>query len=344
MPNNPSFLISQYTPGIYPAVLTDYDEVSGLYGNYYLFSFEIQLNDFQKVTAYYKTSTKFVHTSPRGPSSFYRFLSDPFYSGIMKRNIEGKVSYSSTETPAMFTKEEFDLLQVRVGRHAQQPYASTKEFVYKGILRCGECGGKLGVDEKWQVICPECKEKFNKGKNVVACPKCGTKIEDMKKPTILHYLFYYCINHRKKHNCSQKSVEVAKLEDQIDQELIFYKLPESFRDWAVKYLNENNESDTVKQELIRQRLHKEHQGCLTALDSLLKLKISADNVDGSLISEDEYESQRKDLIGKRDSLLEQIKAADDRQVNWMDLSVKTFDFACNARFWLENGNRDKLKA
>ena len=289
---------------------------------------------------HYKTrQSRKLGGKPMSQSAFYRFLSDPFYKGVMRRKMAGVISFSDTDITTMFTKEEFDLLLIRVGRHAQQPYVSTKEFAYRGILRCGECHGKLGVDEKWQVICTNCKEKFNKGKDVIACPSCHTRIEDMKNAKILHYLFYYCINHRKRHNCSQGGVEVKKLEDQIDEQLIFYKIPVSFRDWAIKYLNENHDFDHVNQELIRQKLHKEHQNCLTAIDNLLKLKISPDNVDGNLITEVEYENQRKDLLNKRDSLLEQIKAADAHQSQWLELSEKTFDFACNARYWLEHGDK-----
>lgn len=163
---------------------------------------------------------------PMSQSAFYQFLSDTFYKGVMKRKIEKVLSYSPTDTTPMFTKDEFDLLQARIGKHAQQPYVSTKVFAYRGILRCGQCEGKLGVDEKWQVICTNCKLKFNKGKEVSACPQCHTEIEDMKNAKILHYLFYYCIKHRKhRESCSQGSVEVKKLEEQINAQLIFYKIP-----------------------------------------------------------------------------------------------------------------------
>ena len=265
-------------------------------------------------------------------ATFYRFLSDPFYYGLMVRK-EGQVM--GRHTP-MFTKDEFDLLQIRLGRKGK-PHRTDHEYPYKSVLKCGECGGAITAQEKWQIICPFCKKKFHKGKLTDSCPKCHIKIEDMTNPKVLHYIYYGCTKQIHP-NCTQKDIEIRNLEKTIDEELTKFEIPKEFTDWAIKYLNEVNVVTENDQNEVAKHLHNQYEGCLLQIQSLLNLKTRPDNADGSLLSEEEYATQRKQLMEQKETIATQMKKADESVNNWVSLTEETFKFACYARYWFANGD------
>jgi len=122
-------------------------------------------------------------------SAFYRIISDPFYYGLMVRK-EGQVM--GTHEP-MLEKKDFIALQMRIGKWNKNQ--SEINLPYRGLIKCGECGGSICAQEKWQIICSGCKHKFHRGKRE-QCPNCKLKIMDMVKPKVLHYVYYGCTRKR----------------------------------------------------------------------------------------------------------------------------------------------------
>lgn len=269
---------------------------------------------------------------PMGRSSFYKFLVDPYYYGLMVRS-EGETFGNH---PRMFTKDEFDRMQIILGRKGR-PQVTKHEFAFKEVLHCGECGGSITCEEKWQIICPVCKTKFHKGKKTIKCNKCNTLIEEMKNPKILHYIHYHCTKKINK-NCSQGTIPLDKLEKQVDIELKRYEISEKFKDWAIEHLNELNDKETDDRELVRGNIKDSYDDCVKKLDNLLKLKISPQNTNGNIISDEEYASKRKYLLQEKENLLEKINDTNQRINNWHELSVKTFNFVCYARYWFAKGD------
>jgi len=285
----------------------------------------------------YRTrKTKRQGGKPLAKSAWYRFLGDPYLYGLMVRK-EGQVKH--THKPVL-SKEEFDRLQILVGRKGK-PRMCKHEFAFKEVLKCGSCGGSITAEERWQIICPVCKTKFHKGKDTVKCKGCGILIEKMKNPTILHYIHYHCT---KKINpsCSEGSIQLNELENQVDKELQKYEISETFRDWAIEYLNELNQSEVQDREIIRGNAKVAYDDCVKKLDNLLNLKISPQNVNGSVISDEEYTRRRTVLMAEKEDLQIKLNETNQRINNWMELSEKTFNFACYARYWFANGDL-KLK-
>lgn len=158
---------------------------------------------------------------------------------------------------------------------------------------------------------------------------CGLKL--------LHYIYYRCTKRVHK-NCSQGCITLGKLEQKVDETLKRFEIPEEFKDWAIKYLNELNDHEVQDRETVRHNFKDAYDDCVNKLDNLLKLKISPQNSDGSVVSEEEYASQRKSLLGQKQTLLEKINDTDARQNNWLELSERTFEFARDARYWFANGD------
>ena len=287
----------------------------------------------------YRTrKTRKMGGKPLGKSNFYKILNDPFYFGKMTRS-EGTVM-GDYET--ILTEDQYNLLQARLGSHCSHSFTK-HQFPYKGILKCASCGASITFEEKHQIICNVCKFKFNQGKATVCCPKCKTLIEEMKDAKFLHYVYAHCTK-KKDPNCTQRSIRIEDLEEQIKNELERFEISESFKCWAIKHLNELNNSEVIDREAIRNNQQSAYNDCVKRIDNLLKLKISPQNVNGEVISEEEYMGQRKSLLTEKEELLSKINRTNKRIDNWLDLSEKTFNFACYARYWFENGDlREKTR-
>ena len=276
---------------------------------------------------------KRIGGKPMTRSQIYKTLTDPFYYGEFEYPSGSGIWRQGKHQP-MITKEEFDRVQQLLGRKGR-PRPRTRTFAYTGLLECGECGAAITAEEKFQIICPVCRQKFA-SQNKDACPKCKTLIEEMKNPTLLHYTYYHCTK-RKKTDCSQKSVRVEILEKQIDELLSNIQISERFKDWAIKYLNELNDKETEENEIVLKSLQNVRVDYETRLNNLLKLKISPQNADGQLLNDEEYKKQKELLTIEKNKIDEKLGGNNYMAERWRETAEKTFDFACHARYWFHNG-------
>ncbi len=263
--------------------------------------------------------------------AFYRILRDTFYYGWMVRK-EGETM--GKHTP-MLTKKEFLQLQARIGSWTKNK--SEIDLPYRGLLKCGECHSAIVAQEKWQIVCSNCKYKFHLGNRKI-CPKCFVHIDEMKRAKIRHYIYYGCTK-KKNPDCSQKGhLEINEIDNQIQTELSQYEIPEDFKDWAIKYLNEVHDDEAYRTTIVADNLSKQLKAIVAQKNQLLQLKISPKNLQGELIGEEEYLLQRKSLQEQHESLEEQIQSLNEGQDEYMELTEKTFRFACYAKYWFENGD------
>ena len=275
-------------------------------------------------------------------STIYKIFSDPFYYGDYNYiDSQGNEIVKTGSHEPMITKEEFDRVQILLGRDGK-PRPRTHNFPFTGAIRCGECDAIITAEEKWQIICTSCKYKFDTQAHPETCPKCNTPIHEMPSPKLLHYQYYHCTK-RRNPKCSQRSLAVDKLEKQIDEILEQITVSERFKDWAIKYLNELNEQEKNDRNIILTNLQKNYSDSVQKLDNLIKLKISPTNTSGGLISDEEFRVQKDALMQDRRNTEEKIKALGIRIENWVDMAEKAFDFASHARFWFANGDLQTKK-
>jgi site-specific DNA recombinase len=270
-------------------------------------------------------------------SGIYRILTNPFYYGWFEYPQGSGNWYKGLHQP-MITIQEYEKVQTLLGRKGR-PRSKNYIFAFTGIIRCGECGAMVTAEEKNQVICTNCKDKFS-SHNQFQCPKCETLIEKMKNPTILKYVYYHCTK-RKNPSCSQGSIEVKALEKQIDQLLSRIHISESFKNWAIKYLKEENKREVNSREVIISSKRRAYDGCLKKLNNLFELKISPSNTNGSLLSDEEYARRKAELLKEKARLEEILNDTSDRVERWLDAAEKTFDFACYAREWFAKGSPEE---
>ncbi len=282
---------------------------------------------------------KSIGGKPMQRSQLYEVFADTFYYGEYEYP-EGSGNWYKGKHEPMIAKEEFDRVQIllgRKGRHRPQKH----NFPLTGIIRCGACGAMVTAEEKWQIICPSCKHKFA-SKDKDACPNCKIPITKMVKPTILHYNYYHCT---KKVNpkCTQKSIAADKLEKQVDEVLKSIGISELFKQWAIKHLNQLNEEEVTHHTAAISSLQNAYNDCIKRLDNLVKLKISPQNSDGSLLSDDEFKSQKTAIMQEKISLEDKLKRVGQRVNNWVETAEKTFDFALHARYKFMTGSPDEKR-
>lgn len=271
---------------------------------------------------------------PMCRSQMYRVFTDPFYYGEFEFPIKSGRWFQGKHKP-MITREEFDRAQVLLGRPGR-PRPHNRPFSYTGIIYCGECGSMVTAEEKWQVVCSICKFKFS-SKHRTSCPKCKTEVTEMKCPKIRHYVYYHCTKCKNK-LCSQPSIQEFELEKQIKDILSKIQISERFKHWAIKHLNELNEQEVGTQAAAIRNNQDAYNNVVKQINNLVALKISPQNSDGTMLSDEEFKEQKATLMKEKEELNKKIHGDDSRIDEWVELSEKTFNFAIHAQYWFEKGD------
>jgi hypothetical protein len=152
----------------------------------------------------------------------------------------------------------------------------------------------------------------------------------MQKPHFLAYTYYHC-GKSKNPSCTQRCVSSETLEKQIDHFLSRIQISDRFKDWAIKHLHVLHEKELTFRDSIIQTQQKAYQECVRRIDNLITLKTAPHNADGSLLSDEEYGRQRMALLKEKSALEEMLRDAGHLVEKCLELSEKSFDFACTAR-------------
>jgi hypothetical protein len=121
------------------------------------------------------------------------------------------------------------------------------------------------------------------------------------------------------------------MEKQISDYLARISISKEFKDWAIKYLHELHTKERGLRKDIIQAQQKAYQECVRQIDSLVNLKTSSGNQDGSLLSDMEYGQRRGRLMKEKAGLEELLNDAGHRIEQQLKLSEQTFEFACTAQ-------------
>jgi hypothetical protein len=159
----------------------------------------------------------------------------------------------------------------------------------------------------------------------------------MVKPTIRLYTYYHCTKSAN-HACNQKSISAVDLERQIVAFLNRIQISEDFKAFAYKYVHELHEKEKNSRNDILKSQQKAYSDCISRLDCLIKLKTTPGNNDGHLLSDDEYWSQRTEILKEKSRLEELLRDTGYRVEHSLRLTEQTFDFARNAGLWFASGD------
>lgn len=222
-------------------------------------------------------------------------FSNLFYIGWFEWS--GKIYTNGNHKP-MITSEEYDRAQIILGRKGK-PRSQTHDFAYTGQIICEVCGSMYTASEKKKIII-------------------GTG--ELKT-----YTYYHCTKKKKEVDCDQVPMTLQELEEQIDVELERYTILPKFQEWALEILNKNNDKEIEERTKIYETRHKSLTETQKELDTLTKMRYR------ELIDDETFIKERDELKGKIAKLTNNLRETESRADKWLELTEKTFNFACYAR-------------
>lgn len=194
--------------------------------------------------------------------------------------------------PAMITMEEYDRVQVLLGRRGLPRLASRKQFALRGFIRCGECNCLVTAESK--------KKQLANG--------------DIRLHT-----YYHCTGKRK--GCSQKSVYVK--EDELYKDVLNlldgYELVPKLYDWAMGAFRDMAEQEVADRNNTQVMQNNTITSLQAQLDKLL------DMVTRGLIAEDDYKAKNITLRADLKRLQDEQADTAHRVRNWYEVASDTFE-------------------
>ena len=243
--------------------------------------------------------------NPVALSSLYRVFINEFYTGAF---IWSQDVYEGKHKP-MITVEEFDKAQIILGRKGK-PRNQVHESAFTGLVTCGECG------------------------SMVTC----TVKKKIEKTTgeLKTYVYYNCTKKKKDENgkrfCKQRPVRLEDFESQVEIELERYTILPKFQEWALEILNKRNDQEIQERTKIYEQQQKAYNDTQRQLDTLTQMRYR------ELIDDEEFVKERDTLKGQLTKLKLQLNSTENRAKTWLDLTEKTFNFACYARKAFDKGS------
>ncbi len=239
-------------------------------------------------------------------STIYKMFNNLFYTGMFKWR--GNV-YKGNHKP-MITLEEYDRVQFIMGKEGK-PRSQTHNFAYTGIIRCDCCGSMYTASEKTKII---------------------KKTGDLKT-----FVYYSCTKKKKDIKCYQSPMTLDKLEEQVDIKLERYTILPVFKDWALEILNRDNDKEIEERTKVYETLHKTLTETQKELDTLTKMRYR------ELIDDEAFLKNSEELKTKITKLKSSLRETESRAEKWIELTEKTFNFACYARKEFILGGLDKKR-
>jgi len=230
----------------------------------------------------------------------YILFTNSFYYGEYKY---AEKIYQGKHKP-MITQEEFYYVQKMLGKKGK-PQTRHKNLPYRGIIRCGECGCSITVEQKVKLV----------------------KSENSLKT----YVYHKCTKRKIDVACSQKAISFEELNKQITRELDRITIPQSFLDFALEVLNKDNALEAGNRNILIKNQQKALNECISKIDNLIKLYISPNNANRDFISDEEFKDQKANLVREKASIQNELRKLDERLNEWVDLTEKTFKFATYAK-------------
>jgi hypothetical protein len=250
-------------------------------------------------------------------SAIYAVLGNPFYYGWFEFPLHSGNWNKGAHVP-MVTKEEFDQVQKVMGRTNQpRPRHEERMFAFTGLMKCATCGCSITAQ---------------------------AKVKRCKNGNVHHYVYYNCTKKRYDAGCTEKHVEVKLLHLQIGAILKDIRISEEYRDWAVRHVHEVRKNEAESDSIAIRTKHKECEEVTQQLQSLTLNFTAPSNKARNVIGEQEYQSLKSELLRKKGLLEDELKIKNKAVEQWAELSEQTFDFACYAHLWYENGDEKTKRA
>lgn len=247
---------------------------------------------------------------PISKSQMYIVLLNPFYCG---KFIYGKKLHQGAHKP-MITEVEFDLIQDILQGNAK-PRKFAHDIPLTGLIKCGQCNMMITAE---------------------------THTKKYKNGTSQTFTYYRC-SKKGKYGCTERFLAEDKLEEQVTEYLSHLELPTKFLDWSIKWLNVMNQGQRKEREAKKKAIKIAYEAVLKRIDNLLDLKLDPENIDGSLISNEEFADKKRLLLIEKKKVANAFNLMDKDVDDWTDFAADTFDLAKRAMEKFNKGGSEEKK-
>ena len=237
-------------------------------------------------------SVKFINDmgirSPRFKGKFSksmveRILRNPFYTGQMR--YEGELFPGNHD--AMLSVQEFEEIQRRLSLKKHQKLVK-QEFVYRGLVKCAECG----------------------------CSIVGIR---KIKPTGKLYEYYTCSKRRG--SCSQAPLKPESIDWQVEERLQSVSIDERVWKLCKELLKLHYGQQIEGQVHLREKWEKDMQSIDRRLGKLL------DGYVDETIDKESYSAKKNELLRDKRSLEEKLQDGSESTKHWLLDAEEFFDKA-----------------
>ncbi len=231
--------------------------------------------------------------NPISKSNLYKMFNNVRYAGLVPDPYDSERFYKA-DYPAMITKEEYDRVQVLLGRKGMPRLASRKQFALRGFIRCGVCGGMITAETKTKQI----------------------KSTGLTKT----YTYYHCTG-RKVGGCNQRGANVR--EDDLYRQLLVlldkYEIHPKMLDWTMEAFRDFAGKEAEQRNVVQASQNSAITNTQNQLDRLL------DMATRGLVSDDDFKLKSDSLKGELKQLHEEQGDTAHRIKNWYETATNTFE-------------------
>lgn len=225
-----------------------------------------------------------------GKATIYRILTNPFYYGAIRwRN-------------KVIEPEEFPLDTKHEPTISRELFEKTQEA--------------LGLRNR-----PVGTKQFYSYSNLMKCGVCGGNISAMMAKGHVYYRCTKCLG--------LGYMEQSVVEEQAEKEIAKMSIDDEFYNLALEEVNKANDHELANSEAIREQQQKALSNCQMRLDNLLRLKISHQNKDNELLTDEEFITQKKETLMEMAVIKEKMGDLEQQSQNWFNMCVNYLDFSKN---------------
>ncbi len=252
--------------------------------------------------------------TPISNSAFYRMFRNPFYYGLMVRQVAGELRKKIGNHKPMVTEEEFYKAQEILGEHFRRKQPIELSLGLTGsLIKCACCGCSITTE---------------------------SHVKKYKNGTKQIFTYARCTKHSKKigKNCNQKYVRIEQLSSEVEKVLEKVRISPKFEKWALKQLRLENKCDEKDREKIKKSLLGSLRIIENKLNRLLEVYLESER----LIDKESYLAKKAEYTREKKDIKSEISKIDQRTDTWFELAEKTFDFAKSCLYRYKTGNaKDK---
>lgn len=238
-------------------------------------------------------------------SCLYNVFGNPFYTGYFEWNGQ---RYKG-QHPAMITEREFETAQKIIGREGKHK-PEKHSFPFTGFIRCQECGASVTAE---------------------------TKYKNLKNGNVNSYVYYHCTG--KKGTCSQrKCTKGEDLMPQLRSKIEQISISPDLMEWLRGVLERMTRDEQRGQRTRLSHSQRKYEDTVASLQNLLNMYVSSQNTDKSLLTEEEFKSQKQSIITERDRCKQLIEELERNVDTSIERALQTFEFAKDALQFFDDGD------